>query len=110
MDGEYRETCFRYYVAIHGGGFRHGQKKVSNRLLRECLDAGIAVVSITYRFTDEAIAPAQHHDAARAIQFIRHNASKWNIDPTRIASGGGSAGAQASLYGVGFHDDMADPG
>ncbi len=96
-------------VSIHGGAFRHGVKKVSNRLLRECLNSGISVVTITYRFTDTAIAPAQFHDAARAIQFIRHNAQEWNIDPTRIGATGGSAGAGLSLW-LGFHDDLADPG
>ena len=95
-------------ISIHGGAFRHGQKKISNHYLRECLDSGIAVVTLTYRFTDEAIAPAQFEDAARALQFIRHNAAAWNMDPTRIASSGGSAGADISLW-LGFHDDMADP-
>ena len=95
-------------LSIHGGAFRHGQKKISNHYLRECLKAGISVVTITYRFTEEAIAPAQFEDAARALQFVRHNAASWNMDPTRIASSGGSAGAGISLW-LGFHDDMADP-
>jgi acetyl esterase/lipase len=95
-------------VSIHGGAFRHGERKVSNTLLRECLASGISVVAITYRFSDTDIAPAQFHDAARAVQFIRHHAEHWNVDPTRIASTGGSAGAGLSLW-LGFHDDMADP-
>jgi acetyl esterase len=95
-------------ISIHGGAFRHGQKKISSRYLRECLDSGMAVVTLTYRFVDEAIAPAQFQDVARAIQFIRHNAAAWNLDPTRIASSGGSAGAGLSLW-LGFHDDLADP-
>lgn len=95
-------------VSIHGGGFRKGDKRVAPDLLRAALASGIAVVAITYRFTDEAIAPAQFYDAARAIQFIRHNAPAWNIDPARIAATGGSAGAGLSLW-LGFHNDMADP-
>jgi hypothetical protein len=83
-------------VSIHGGGFRSGNKSVSGSLLRECLESGISVVAITYRLSDQAIAPAQFHDSARAIQFIRHNAKKWNLDPTRIAATGGSAGAGLS--------------
>lgn len=95
-------------VSIHGGGFRAGNKSVSGMLLRECLESGISVVAITYRFSDQAIAPAPFHDSARAIQFIRHNAKEWNVDPTRIAATGGSAGAGISLW-LGFHDDLADP-
>lgn len=95
-------------VSIHGGGFRAGNKSVDANLLNQCLDAGISVVAITYRFSSDAIAPAQFHDGARAVQFIRHNAKEWNLDPTRIAATGGSAGAGISLW-LGFHDDLADP-
>lgn len=95
-------------MSIHGGGFRNGNKSVSPDLLRKCLDSGISVVAITYRLTDVAIAPAQFLDSARAIQFIRHNAKDWNIDPKRIAATGGSASAGLSLW-LGFHDDLADP-
>jgi acetyl esterase len=95
-------------VSIHGGGFRAGQKSVSPDLLRRCLDSGISVVAITYRLSDQAIAPAQFHDSARAIQFIRHKAKEWNLDPKRIAATGNSAGAGLSLW-LAFHDDLGDP-
>jgi hypothetical protein len=94
-------------VSIHGGGFRGGNKGVEAGLLRECLESGISVVAITYRLSGEAIAPAPFLDSARAIQFIRHKAGEWNIDPKRIAATGGSAGAGLSLW-LGFHDDLAD--
>jgi acetyl esterase len=95
-------------VSIHGGGFRHGDKGIGNRLLSECLKSGISAVAITYRFSDEAIAPAPFLDSARAIQFVRLKAKEWNIDPTKIAATGGSAGAGISLW-LGFHNDLADP-
>jgi acetyl esterase/lipase len=95
-------------VSIHGGGFRGGNKSVSPELLRRCLDARISVVAITYRLSDQAIAPAQFLDAARAIQFLRHKAKEWNLDPGRVAATGSSAGAGLSLW-LGFHDDLADP-
>lgn len=95
-------------VSIHGGGFRGGNKSVSGGLLSRCLESGISVVAITYRLSDQAIAPAQFLDSARAIQFIRHKAKEWNLDPTKIAATGGSAGAGISLW-LGFHDDLADP-
>ncbi len=95
-------------VSIHGGGFRGGNKSVSPGLLNACLESGISVVAITYRFSSDAIAPASFLDSARAIQTIRHKAKEWNFDPTRIAASGGSAGAGISLW-LGFHDDLADP-
>lgn len=95
-------------VSIHGGGFRGGNKSVEAPLLRACLESGISVVAITYRLSGTDIAPAQHHDAARAIQFVRSKADEWNLDPDRMAATGGSAGAGLSLW-LGFHADMADP-
>ena len=95
-------------ISIHGGAFRHGDKSVNRGVLRGCLAAGISVVAITNRFSDKAIAPAQHLDAARAVQFVRHRAKQWNIDPNNIAATGGSAGAGLSLW-LGFHEDLADP-
>jgi len=94
-------------VSIHGGGFAKGDKSVDPDLLRRCLDSGISVVAITYRFSDEAIAPAQFLDSARAIQFTRHKAKEWNLDAKRMAATGSSAGAGLSLW-LGFHDDLAD--
>jgi hypothetical protein len=95
-------------VSIHGGGFQSGNKSVDAMLLEQCLDAGISVAAITYRLSNEAKAPAQFLDAARAVQYIRHRAQEWNVDTRRIAATGSSAGAGISLW-LGFHDDLADP-
>jgi acetyl esterase/lipase len=95
-------------ISIHGGGFLQGNKSVAPALLKECLDSGISVAAITYRFSTEAIAPASFQDGARAVQFLRSKAKEWNLDPKRFAATGGSAGAGISLW-LGFHKDMADP-
>lgn len=94
-------------VSIHGGGFRNGNKSVEPKLRDQCLESGISVVAITYRFSRDAIAPASFLDCARAIQFVRDNAKEWNVDPKRIAATGSSAGAGLSLW-LGFHHDLAD--
>ena len=95
-------------VYIHGGGWTGGDKKVSPRFVRTYLDKGISVASINYRLTGTHPLPTPVHDAARAIQFLRHNAAKWNIDKKRIALTGGSAGACTSMWLL-LHDDLADP-
>jgi acetyl esterase/lipase len=92
-----------------GGGFLEGNKSVPPQLLKECLESGISVAAITYRFSNQAIAPASFQDGARAIQFPRFKAKEWDIDSKRIAATGGSAGAGISLW-LGFDDDMAEPG
>lgn len=96
-------------VFIHGGGFRAGSKDKANRRLIETLHgSGISLAAINYRLTDSAKAPAQMHDAARAVQFLRHHAKEYNLDPDRFGATGGSAGAGMSLW-LAFHDDLADP-
>jgi acetyl esterase/lipase len=47
-------------------------------------------------------------DCARALQFTRSKAKEWNLDKTKVALAGGSAGACTSLW-LAFHDDLADP-
>ena len=96
-------------VYIHGGGFRGGDKsRVNQYMLERVLQSGISFASMNYRLTGEVPYPAQMHDCARAIQYIRRNAKRWNIDPKRLAAYGGSAGAGISQW-LAFHDDMAKP-
>ena len=61
--------------------------------------AGCAVVAVQTRTMtdatdDKAAVPISYvaDDACRAVQFVRANAAKWNLDPRRIAVGGGSQG------------------
>jgi acetyl esterase/lipase len=102
---------------IHGGGWTGGSKERLDRFADAgaLLKAGISVVAINYRYTSHAGAAgidppvrAPLHDAARALQFVRHKATQWNLDKARIGAAGGSAGACSSLW-LAFHDDLADP-
>ena len=96
-------------IYYHGGGFRGGDKRTINpRLLSGLLAGGVSVAAVNYRLTQVAPFPAQMHDCARALQFLRHHAKKYKIDPRRIGATGGSAGAGISLW-LAFHDDLADP-
>lgn len=96
-------------VYIHGGGFNSGSKeKLSPNQLDQLLKSGFAVMAINYRLLPEAVFPAHYLDAARAIQFARFHAKEWNIDKTRVAAMGSSAGGLTALW-LGFRDDLADP-
>ena len=96
------------FLSIHGGGFRGGKRSVKSKILTQCLENGISVAALTYRFSSDAIQPSSFVDVARAVQTIRSRATEWNLDKTRFASSGGSAGAGLSLW-LAFHDDMAKP-
>ena len=96
-------------VHIHGGGWINGDKKsLAPATLQFMLDHGISVASVNYRYSTIAPLPAPVHDAARAIQFLRSKAKEWNLDKSRVAAFGSSAGACSSLW-LNYHDDLADP-
>jgi acetyl esterase/lipase len=96
-------------IYYHGGGFRAGDKRTLNpQLLEKLRGDGITVAAANYRLSNAAIYPAPMHDSARALQFLRLHAERYNIDPTRVGAFGGSAGAGISQW-LAYHDDLADP-
>jgi len=97
-------------VYIHGGGFTKGDKSGirKDKIIQQALDRGISFAAINYRYRSAAPIQDILRDSARAIQFLRFKSADWNIDKTRIASYGGSAGAGTSLW-LAYHDDLADP-
>ena len=63
--------------------------------------AGYVVASAEYRDSNKAPFPAPLEDAKAAVRYLRANAARWGIDPSRIAAAGESAGGhQASLLGL----------
>ncbi len=86
-------------VFIHGGSWRAGDRKRCpvSWLPQE----GFALASISYRFTDRAIFPAQIHDCKAAVRWLRANADTYGYNADRIAVAGSSAGGHlAVLLGV----------
>src|SRR4029079_1364616 len=85
---------------IHGGGFQGGDKRSLNSAdANAYLNAGFAVAALNYRLTDTAPMPAAYKDSGRGLQFLRHNAKKWNLDPARVASSGGGPGGGGPPWG-----------
>jgi acetyl esterase/lipase len=103
-------------LLIHGGGWVNGDKISYNAShIQPFLNEGMSVAALNYRFIAQAMeqkieppVKACVRDAARALQTIRSRAREWNIDPRRIGSTGGSAGACTSLW-LALHDDLAEP-
>ena len=97
-------------VFLHGGGWRLGSRHVGRARrsprcrpspFEQVARAGIAVASIDYRLSGEAIWPAQLHDAKAAVRWLRARAGELGIDPDRIAAWGESAGGHlAELLGL----------
>ena len=100
-------------VFVHGGGFVAGDKSDFYPEMESYARAGYVVATINYRLTpgnggsDTIRTTAVSHaveDAQNAIRFLRANASRYGIDPTRVASIGSSAGGGVSLS-IGIQPD-----
>ena len=90
-------------VHIHGGAFRFGDKSDDQRQRRALLEAGFAVASVNYRYSTEAIWPAQLEDLSDAFAFLRGKADQFQFDGSRVASFGSSAGGHLSATcGIAF--------
>lgn len=86
-------------LCLHGGGWEYGNKEECSLFAKTLSARGYVVFAINYRLAGKDhknIWPAQLDDAQMAVRWIRHNASKYGIDPNRIAASGASAGGHLS--------------
>ena len=91
-------------ILIHGGGFDQGSRKANVRPLFEPLaDAGIAWFSIDYRLAPEFRFPQAIADVDAAIEWVKANAAKYRVDPSKIVLIGESAGGFLVNY-AGTHE------
>ncbi len=85
-------------VLIHGGCWMDGSRKELGFYGIKLAQMGYVTVSVDYRLSEEAPYPAQIEDLRKSIQWLTDNAEKYNIDPSRIALMGGSAGGHLVEY------------
>jgi len=96
-------------VLLHGGSFTAGNKTSDGvpEWAMALARRGFVVVSIDYRLLPKELValdlthagPAMaSSDARAAVRYLRKHAAQWRVDTDRIAVGGDSAGAIASLY------------
>ena len=79
---------------LHGGGFVFGLPEMRDRQLRElALDVGCSVISVDYRLAPETTYPGALEDCYAVLRWMHRNATGLQIDTSRIALKGESAGA-----------------
>ena len=84
---------FPALVWFHGGGWVLGDIEMADGSSRHLVNmAGCVVVSVDYRLAPEAKFPAAAEDCYTATAWVAANSSAINVDPSRIAVGGDSAG------------------
>lgn len=82
---------------IHGGGWANGTKEQYVLWFLPYLELGMRVVSVQYRLSGVAPAPAAVEDCRCAFRWVVRNADKYGIDAKRIVITGGSAGGHLAL-------------
>lgn len=100
-------------IFIHGGGWLSNDKYADmgymKKTIAEIVAAGYALASIDYRFSTQAVFPAQIQDCNRAVSFLYDNADKYGFDKNRFAVMGFSAGGHlASLLGLSNNNHVAN--
>lgn len=79
-------------VYVRGGGWVGTSKKEVTDFGPVMAGDGFVTAVIEYRSTNDTIAPGNIHDCKAAVRWLRANANKYGVDPTRIGATGSSAG------------------
>jgi acetyl esterase len=81
-------------VYQHGGGWVAGSVATHDPFCRLlCEAAGVIILSVEFRPAPENPYPAAVEDALDAVRWAGQHAADWGGDPSRLAVGGDSAGA-----------------
>jgi len=91
-------------IHIHAGAWQMGDRTSVLPLAYKLLDQGFAVASVDYRLTTQAgqfgpypvAFPAQIQDVKGAVRWLRAHSDEFQLDDTRFASVGASAGGHLS--------------
>jgi acetyl esterase len=90
-----RPGCIIY---AHGGGFMQGSLDSWDHFLRDLVrQSGVACLSVDYQLSPEAKFPVAYDETVAMIRLMAREGAGLRIDPTRLATGGDSAGANLAL-------------
>ena len=85
-------------IYAHGGGFMQGSLPSWDAMLRELVrQSGVAALSVDYRLSPEHRFPVAFEEMVAMVRLAAHEGAEFGIDPTRLAVGGDSAGANLAL-------------
>jgi acetyl esterase len=91
--GSSNDTLLPIVMYFHGGGWVSGDFGTHERFVRELANkANVAIVFVNYTLAPEAQYPVQIEQAYAATKWVAENGQSINVDPSRLAVVGDSAG------------------
>lgn len=84
-------------VYFHGGAWHKGERPARAGSFNSLYALGFSVVSVEYRFTQVAPAPAAVVDSLCSLSWVAANAKLYHFDVTRVVPYGTSAGGHLAL-------------
>lgn len=97
-------------VYLHGGGWTMFSIDTHDRLMREyAARAGVAVVAVDYSLSPETKFPRALEETVDVIEWLRREGAAHGLDPSRLAVGGDSAGANLSVASQLFLRNLGQP-
>jgi acetyl esterase/lipase len=84
-------------IFMVSGGWFSDHNAINLNFYRAFLNRGYTVFAVVHGSQPRYIATEVVQDIHRAIRFIRHNASKYGVDPNKFGISGASAGGHLSL-------------
>ncbi len=106
-------------ILFHGGGWSGGSLKQFRAACEYFASRGLVCATAEYRMLTKAESAALPEgesrkrvcvtDAKSAIRWFKQNATTLGVDPTRIITGGGSAGGHISALAT-LNSGLNDPG
>lgn len=99
-------------VVIHGGSWANAAKENAATIANKFYNEGFVVFNINYRLvSDQGVNkgwrwPTQRIDGALAVNWFKANASKFGLNPNRVAVYGFSAGGHIATIVSGYYNSV----
>jgi acetyl esterase/lipase len=94
-------------LVLHGGSWQRGSRADMRSVARRLAARGYVAVAADYRLAPAHRFPAQLEDCRTALRWMRREAARLGLDPSRVAAFGYSAGGHlAALLAT---DGAGDP-
>jgi acetyl esterase/lipase len=93
-------------IIIHGGGWRNGDKAgpIFRGMANFYTRLGFFAISVSYRLSSQAPAPAAIHDVKCAVRWLRAHSNQYKINVDQTIATGASAGGHLALM-LGLSND-----